>query len=57
MNSALKHLRELPTSHENIKEYKLLPENLLEGISIPAKVHYVIKGGNFIKKVILTMAA
>ena len=50
VNSVLKYLKELPASYENIKEYKLMPENLLEGISIPAKVHYVIKGGNFNNK-------
>ncbi len=45
-----KHIKTLPYSESPRIKYNLLPENLQEGIGIPAKVQYVIKGGSFYDK-------
>lgn len=50
MEVAEKHLNVLSVSNSPKIEYNLVPENLQEGIGIPVKVQYVIKGGSFYKK-------
>ncbi len=45
-----KYIKQLPYSEIPIVEYDFNPENLQEGIGIPAKVQYVIKGGSFYDK-------
>lgn len=49
-NTLKKHLKQLSASNSPQAKYNFLPENLQEGIGIPAKVQYVIKGGSYYEK-------
>lgn len=50
VNIISKYLKTLPLSENPKVKYTFQPENLLEGISIPARIQYVIKGGSFYNK-------
>jgi len=47
---AYKYLKELSIAESPESDYNFEPENLGEGIGIPARVQYVIKGGSFYNK-------
>lgn len=50
INLTYSSLKDLPYTKKPKVKYNFKPENLKEGISIPAGVQYVIKGGSFYKK-------